>query len=354
MARERFRPQAEQLVLPAFMVQDGGDWRPVHYEPDILSRVPWGDVNIDALLDLQLPNEDSTGRHTRHGLGPERIMQAEETADRGERLDVSDDEEPDCAFAASHLLEVMPNPWRGNEIARKVFTRLLARYDRRRVLDNYVFVLDEMQRRLREERDRLARQVFLDLLARGTMRFMVVTDALGFNQLPKVLKMAKSGVRANTEQGRSYQLGLFEGMPAAGFNELERAVATFLDAQEQLFFWYRNRSRYDYFVQGWQPNRIYADFIVTTAREAEDEPPEIDRVFVVETKGKHLAGVKDAAGKLTDTGYKRDVFTLCTGLAQETKWSELVPFMTGKTMRWEVVDEDGWKARLSELFNRAT
>jgi len=61
--------------------------------------------------------------------------------------------------------------------------------------------------------------------------------------------------------------------------------------------------------------------------------------------------VKDAEGKLTDTGYKRDVFDVCSRLATETRWSELVPFMTSRRMRFEVVDEDGWKARLSELLS---
>ena len=174
--RERFKGQAEHLVMPAFMIKDGREWRPVHYEPDILSRVPWGEVKIDSLLKLVLPDEDTTGRHTRHGLGPERILQQEEALERGERLELADDDEPDCAFAASHLLDVMPNPWRGNEIARAVFASLAKRYERRRILDSYVFVLDEMHRRLLEERDRLARQVFHELLENGTMRFMVVTD----------------------------------------------------------------------------------------------------------------------------------------------------------------------------------
>ena len=47
---------------------------------------------------------------------------------------------------------------------------------RRRILDSYIFVLDEIHRHLLVERDRLARQVFHDMLADGTMRFMVVTD----------------------------------------------------------------------------------------------------------------------------------------------------------------------------------
>jgi len=348
--RPQYREQAEHLVLPAFMIKDGRAWRPVHYQPDILARVPWGDVNIDPLLDLALPDEDTTGRHTRHGLG-EKVLR-EEPQERGEPVELAEDEEPDYAFAASHLLDVMPNPWRGNEIARKVFARLLERFERRRVLSSYVFVVDEIHRQLLMERDRLARQIFLELLEQGVMRFIVVTDDLGFNRLPKVLTIPEREVRANSEIGKPYQMSLFEDMPASGFNDLERAVATFLDAQEPLFFWYRNRSRHDYFVQGWQPNRIYADFIFTTARDAAEEK-QIDRVFVVETKGKHLAGVKDVEGKLTDTGYKRDVFTLCTDMSKEKKWSELVPFMQSKTMRFEVVDEDGWKAKLKQLLDEA-
>ena len=353
--RERFKTQAEHLVLPAFMIKDGKEWRPVHYEPDILARVPWGEVKIDPLLKLQLPDEDTTGRHTRHGLGRATILQEEEALERGERMEIADEEEPDCAFAASHLLDVMPNPWRGNEIARTVFANLAKRYEARRILDGYVFVLDEMHRHLMTERDRLARHIFHELLENGTMRFMVVTDELSsekptFTKLPPTLTIPQNEPRANSDIGKAFQLSLFEDMPASAFNTTERSVATFLEAQEMLYFWYRNRSRHDYFVQGWQPNRIYADFIFTTARGDDDEP-EIDRVFVVETKGKHLAGVKDAEGKLTDTGYKREVFDVCTRLGKEKKWSELVPFMTSRTMRFEVVDEDGWKARLSELLS---
>jgi len=356
--RSEFKKTAEHLVLPAFMIKDGKQWRPVHYEPDILSRVPWGDVDITPLLGLELPNEEHAGRHTRHGLET-KIMQEQAAEIRGERLEIADDEEPDCAFAASHLLDVMPNPWRGNEIARRVFGSLLERYDRRRVLDNFVFALDEMQRHLLHERDRLSREVFCELLEDGTMRFMVVTDDLslneglkkGVNKLPKSLTIHENEPRANSEIGKPFQRSLFDEMPESSLNGLERTVATFLDAQEPLFFWYRNRSRRDYYVQGWQPNRIYADFVWTTARqEDKKKSKEMDRVFVVETKGKHLAGVQDAQGKITDTGYKRDVFTLCTELAQEKDWSEFAPFMRDKQIRFEVVDEDGWKALLNQLL----
>src|SRR5207237_10602706 len=41
--RPNFQMQAEHLVLPAFMIIDGKQWRQVHAEPDILARLPWGD-----------------------------------------------------------------------------------------------------------------------------------------------------------------------------------------------------------------------------------------------------------------------------------------------------------------------
>ena len=52
--REELHPAAHGLVLPAFMIQDRQEWRLVHYESDILSRVPWDEVDVRPLFDLAL------------------------------------------------------------------------------------------------------------------------------------------------------------------------------------------------------------------------------------------------------------------------------------------------------------
>ena len=52
--RERYRKAARDLVLPAFMIKDGRKWRPVYYEADILSCVPWDEVDVSSLFDLTL------------------------------------------------------------------------------------------------------------------------------------------------------------------------------------------------------------------------------------------------------------------------------------------------------------
>lgn len=104
-----------------------------------------------------------------------------------------------------------------------------------------------------------------------------------------------------------------------------------------LLFWYRNRAKRNYAVQGWKRGRIFADFIF--AAKAVGSEAEFDRVFVVEAKGMHLRGN-------ADTDYKRSVFSVCTERAQRKERAECVPTMRGTIMKFEVVDEEEWEKRL--------
>jgi type III restriction enzyme len=341
--RKAFRKAARNLVLPAFMIREGKEWRLVHYEADILSRVPWGEVDVSPLLDLPLGTEDRKDIELRAGLDEGILENSPDVKAR--TLDTAPGAELDYAFAASHLLDVIPNPWRGTELARQVFDSLLQKHQRKRVTDNFVFVLEEIRKQLERERDRLAQAVFAELLEAGTMRFMVVTDELGFNRLPRKAAVQAGQKKANREDGNQFILSLFEFVPEDDLNGLENKVATYLDKQEQLFFWYRNRQRRDYFVQGWKRHRIFADFVFTLRPDEPDADDDFHKVFVTETKGMHLK-------KTPDTDYKRSVFDICNEHAQRKKWNEFVPAMRGKVMRFEVVDEEEWEKRLTELLAR--
>ena len=398
--RERYRKATRDLVLPAFMIRDGREWRPVQYEADILSRVPWDEVDVNPLFDLPLGDETPRDVELLAGLdGGSRMVDADPEASEaaagtshavrgrgvagtlpsppgrgaggeglgsrhfatgtpiftfpspplpgGEGLDLPSGGDIDYYFAASHLLDAMPNPWRGHEAARRVFGALLERHPRERVAGNYVFILEELRKRLEAERDRLSRRVFEEMLAAGTMRFLVVTDELALNRLPRTIDTTM-GKQANREDGGQYLLNLFERTHEDELNGLENKVATYLDRQERLFFWYRNRARKDYYVQGWKRGRIYADFIFTLRPEeagaaAAERRDEYHQVFVVETKGLHI---KQSA----DTDYKRSVFDICTEHASRKDWAELAPAMRGKVMRFEIVDEDEWEQRLNAML----
>lgn len=336
---------ARRLVLPTFMVRDGKEWRPAHYEVDILARVPWDQIDVAPLAELTLLDVKDKDVELRAGLEETPLGDAETTAIA---LPATKAVEIDYAFVAGHIVDAMPNPWRGYELARRVFAALLEKYPRERVVDNFVFVVEELRKRLEAERDRLAEEVFRSLLKSEEMRFILVADDLGLahgtpNRLPPSIARAPGEKKATKTDGDQFELDLFAFVPQEGLNQLEQRVATYLDEQEKfLLFWYRNRSRRDYAVQGWKRGRIFADFIFAT--KAEDSPEEFDRVFVVETKGLHLR-------KLADTDYKRSVFGICNEHARKAQWSEFVPSMSSTLMSFEVVDQEEWQRRVNELLS---
>ena len=117
-------------MLPAFLIRDGGEWRPAQYETDLLSRIPWDDVDLSPLFDLELGAGDRDVA-LRAGLDAHPLSAhpggqdagGEEAGAAGEGAwaagaDTSAAGGIDYYFAASHLLDAMPNPWRGAEAAR--------------------------------------------------------------------------------------------------------------------------------------------------------------------------------------------------------------------------------------------
>ena len=348
--RARYRTSARDLVLPAFMIQDEDSWRLVRYEADILSRLPWDDIDLSALDDLTLGEGGGRDDRLITNLEGERVLEPD-VANSGDpgRDDAppdsnsgNDGDPVDYFFAASHLLDLVPNPWRGRDLARRTFNALLERYSAERVAANHVFILEELRRQVEMERDRLSREVFQGLLASGEMRFLVVAEDLAFNRLPAKIDVPKAK-QANREDGSPYQGNLFDVTTEDDLNQFENKVATYLDQQARLFFWYRNRVRKDYYVQGWKPRRIYADFIVTLRGDEPEEDDGFHEVFVVETKGVHLKASED-------TEYKRSVFDICSEHARKADWAKFVPAMRSKAMRFEVVDEDEWQARLNGML----
>ena len=335
--RRRFRRSTRDLVLPAFMVKEDGNWRLVHFEEDILSRVPWKEANVEALLDLELSTIGRRDLALRAGLDADALFE-----DPDAQGLLVEEGVIDHYFAASHLGDTVPNPWRAVKLSRQVFDALLRKHPAERVAANYLFILEELRKHLDTERDRLCQGVFRKLLESGAMRFIVIAEDMGFNKLPTKIETAMTR-RANREDGTPYQASLFDQINETELNGLENKVATCLDKQARLFFWYRNRARQDYFVQGWKPGRIYADFVLALKPDDPDAGDEFHQVFVMETKGVHLK-------QSEDTDYKRSVFDVCTEHAKKTDWAKFVPAMQSKAMRFEIVDEDEWERKLNEML----
>jgi hypothetical protein len=98
--------------------------------------------------------------------------------------------------------------------------------------------------------------------------------------LPKRIEIPKSTVRANRLDGSQFEMNLFDPVTEDSLNSLEREVASFLDEQSTLYFWYRNMPHRGYYLQGWQRSKIYADFIFTLVGDSKSD---YRKVFVLET-----------------------------------------------------------------------
>jgi len=333
--RERFKRAAEQVILPVFVIKDGRDWRAVSYQMDIESHVEWDQAELEPLRGLALSTIEE--KDIEHIAGISRdAHQVIEQKDAvrlkkgGIRLD--------SVFLSRHLTDIVSNPWEAYGIGQKALDALLERYDAELVTNNFVFIIEELRKQLEKEKNRLSEEIFHTLVREAKLRFLVITNEIGF-RLPEKRKV-KSSRTLTKKDGQPLQRSLFDYVPEEDFNETEKRVAWYLEEQDRLLWWYRNVPRRDYGVQGWRRNKIYADFIFT---DATGESEKYNRAHVVETKGIHLK-------EFEDTKYKRSVFQLCNKLGKKMTRSQLGEQLNVPEISFQVIDEDEWQQRLNEMF----
>ena len=336
--REKFKKAAGQTLLPIFVVKEGPSWRPVNYEMDIASKIPWKEVTLEPMYSLSLSATEEKDKEiittlsddTKEVLKKKTIVSLKEGG-----ISV------DPVFMTRQLGDIVPNPWQAHEFALSVLNELSRKHDKKLVINNFVFIIEELRGQLEREKDRLAENVFLGMLKAGELRFFVIGKNMFF-KFPKKMEVKPAVKTLTRKDGSQLQLSLFEFLPEDEFNETEKAVAWYLEGQKKLFFWYRNRARYDYSIQGWRPHRIYPDFIFTS--KVRERGLGFGQVYVVETKGLHL---KDNE----KTDYIRKIFDVCTKEAESISWGELGLKLKDRTLKFEVLAEDEWEAKLNDMLS---
>jgi type III restriction enzyme len=336
--RERFKDAASRTILPVFIVKESsGGWRPVNYEMDIAARIPWEEVNLDPVKSITLSMYDEKDTEHVATLSEDakevvRQVAVIQLKEGGIRVDP--------VFMTRQLCDIVPNPWQAHEFARAVLDHFWASGDEQIVANNFVFLIEELRKRLEQEKERLAEAVFRGMLDKDELRFLIIADTLDWT-FPQQITVKPTSKTLTRKDGSQLQLSLLEFVPEDDFNETEKAVAWYLEHQTRLFFWYRNRARHDYSIQGWRKYRVYPDFIFTARDKA--ATGDYERVYVVETKGLHI---KDN----DKTDYIRRVFDICTKQAKSRNWGELGSQMKDKVLCFEVLAEDEWEAKLNEIL----
>ncbi len=334
--RKRFRESATHIILPIFVIHDDKGWRKVNYEMDLLSRIPWDQVSLEKVYSLTLSSVSEVDQESTVTMSKDiaRIV------DINGIQKLNDSHlKFDPVFLTQQINDIVPNPWVAFEFGARVRDRLIERYNEGTVINNFVFIIEELRKHLTSERDRLAESIFHNLLDKDILRLLVISDELSY-KFPERKMVSKEAVTLNKKDGTPLQRSLFDFIPDDEFNDTEKSIAWYLDDQEELFFWYRNTPRSDYAIQGWKRHKIYPDFIFTASQT---EGKSFDKVFVAEVKGTHLKGS-------ADTTYKRSVFDVCNKLAKEINWEEFGKRLENLHVLYEVVDEEEWENKLNSLI----
>lgn len=333
--REEFKKFEGRIYLPKFVIQERESWRDVSYEMDILSGIDWSEVNLEALADIPLGEMRAKEEKVTVSLSKDekKVIETKEfTAEEG-GLEINK------VFVTRQILDIIPNSWVAYEIGKKVMDIFLVKYDKKTVTNNLVFIIEELRKYLEKERDRLAEQVFRDLIKRKTLWFFLLSEKGGY-KLPNSIRVKNTSKKLVRQDNTPIQRSLFDVIAEEEFNEMEKSVAIYLDEQGKLLWWYRNLSRQDYYIQGWKKHRIYPDFIFADTDDKKQD--NYNKIYVVETKGLHL--------KNEDTDYKNNVFDFCNRLGQQRDWRELNLEFAKKRIEFQVIFEDEWKARINKIF----
>jgi type III restriction enzyme len=333
--RPEFKKTVKSLLLPIFVVKGERGWRPVSYEADIERRIDWEGCDCTRVVDkVQLAERERQDTEIIAGFssgGKDLIESRAGAAGDAETVPL------DAEYLAHHLTDVVANPWMARQVAGEVIDEMVRKDGAEKVTANGPLVIDSIRSCLVKEKDQLAKEVFLGMLKRGEMRLAVIAEkGLGYG-LPDKVTYPDAGSEMRRRDGEALEKSLMDYVRREDVNGLEQKVAWYLDEQKRMFFWYRNRVKEDYGVQGWRRHKVYPDFIYTSARR----DGAVEKIFLIETKGEHLLGSED-------TNYKKALFELCNQKAREVSPDELALVLRGIDYDFRVLPESGWEGEMGK------
>jgi len=296
-----------KVFLPRVLHRQGdGDYRILDYDRDILASLDWETFRYRKRDEFE-PEEQDYLQETRARMdvaATENGRTAFVDDRRVERTAAAG--ELDTAFLVRLLLDVVPNPWQGARILEDALRALRARdFAESRIYANRMALIKSMKADLKKQIDARAEALFRDRLESGdiTFRLLSAGDARLNWKLAETVEyeVTDADPILRKRNGEPLERYLFEKVYQKEFNEeLEKPVAWYLDGQDAVKWWHRLVARQDYYVQGWQRQRVYPDFLACVEQTGEGF-----RFTVLETKGRQLKGNDD-------TEYKHQLFDVLT------------------------------------------
>ena len=333
--------QGMRLFLPRVTwVNDDGSRRELAYESDVLSRLPWQQVETTAWLAGWAPDA-TAARVGRLHLGLELLSGAAPQLS----TDDSDGRKLDRGRMVRALSDLAPNPWLVWDWLAAVEAGLLARgFAEAAMAASGASLIEAMRIALQAERDRLAEVEFKALLDAGRIEFRLRADRLDY-ELPPDMSLALSGPLqpwARAADGLPMQRSLYEpALRTADINEFEHKVAGYLDEQQAVRWWHRNVAKAQLGLQGWKRSKVYPDFVFAMTGAEGGQ-----RLVLLETKGLHLQG--------EDTSYKQALLERLSAAFRDERWQRVGSLElqggSADTVVCDLVFDAGWSGTLAGRY----
>ena len=313
--------------------------RPLEYESDVLAAIDWSAFNAENLLGSWAPTpRKSSNGALPDGLDPHWIRLRETGELASETLDRT--------RLTRSLLDIAPNPWWVWPWIDTALKPLVDKgFDDNTLAGSTASMIETLRANALKERDRLAEERFLALVAEGRIEFALRADAQNY-ELPKSMEFEYEG-RAELltrDDARPVERSLLEPFIRNGLNDFESSFACYLDDKAALEWWHRNVARRQYGLQGWKRDKVFPDFVFAVV----DAPGSKRRVVVMETKGAHLEGNED-------TVYKRALLERLTSLYADRRGKRSGELeLTGADSKTSVVCDllldTAWQGALAKRY----
>jgi type III restriction enzyme len=323
------RPElkGERVLVPTVTHANAkGGVRPLDFDADVLGALDWDALHYEGGATLNLDDIGAARARTSFDYG---------AADRIERIGaverVALTNEIDRPDLARRLLGLIPNPWIGIRLVNEGLTALRGRgIADEEIAKGRLDLLDNMRVELEAKVDGMARRVFEEKLAKGTIAFRLHGGCVDW-EIPGWIEVEfRPGhdLWEADNDGQALGRTLFPNAIKRGeLNGFEKDVALYLDGSNAVAWWWRLASRGAWGLQGWRRHKIYPDFLIRRSADGK-------RLLVLETKGKHLDN--------DDTKFKRDLMAALQGAYRQPPAGEV-----------ELFDDSPEKMKFSMLMQEA-
>ena len=342
--RRRAGLEALRIFVPTVTwAEPDGTRRPLEYDSDVLARLPWDQLDVRALAQGWKPGALPEGAAGGRVVVDLRVLD-EGFAPARQALD--EGSAPlDPAGMVRALVDLAPNPWLVWGWVDAVLLRLCGLWDARAVGASSVSLVEQLRKDLEGERDRLAQEVFEQLVQQGRIEFCLRADRQDY-ELPHEMLLDVAGkpkkLRRTSDDADMEKSLLAPALRTPDLNEFEALFAGYLDEQPALRWWHRNVARTQYGLQGWRRHKVYPDFVFGYHPQGNRA-----RVVLLETKGMHLEGN-------SDTRYKQALLERLTQAFSDKRFQSVgeLALQEGgdSVVQCDLVFDQAWRAAMDSRY----